>query len=349
MCLNSKDIIYNLAVIFKNNGELVKAKFYFNKLLKIDDKNIKSYLLLGEVLCDTHSLNQGLKLFKKAIAIDENYHTSHSFLLFNANYCPNHTSEEIFSYYQQFNDKFGLPLQKEWQPFTPIKKPKKKLKIGYVSPDFRNHSMKGFLKPVLANHNHEYFEIYAFAELSKEDHVTKQYQSYVDHWIPTQNLTDEQMVQKIRDMEIDILVDLAGHTNGNRLEVFARKPAPVSLSWWIGSAYTTGLSSIDYFITDKVMAPEGNENLFSEKICHLPHHAAIWDPDSNQMGEVGPLPALKKGHITFGTLTRAIRINDRVIKVWADILKRVKNSKLIINSEDFKKIEILKDLWKTNF
>ena len=84
------------------------------------------------------------------------------------------------------------------------------------------------MKPVLANHNHEYFEIYAFAELSKEDHVTKQYQSYVDHWIPTQNLTDQQMVQKIRDLEIDILVDLAGHTNGNRLEVFVQKPAPVS-------------------------------------------------------------------------------------------------------------------------
>ena len=121
---------------------------------------------------------------------------------------------------------------------TPTLKNQKKLKIGYVSPDFNNHSMKGFLKPVLANHNHEHFEIYAFAELSKEDHVTKQYQSYVDHWIPTQNLTDQQMVQKFEIFEIDILVDLAGHTNGNRLSVFARKPAPVSLSWWIGSAYT---------------------------------------------------------------------------------------------------------------
>ena len=94
--------------------------------------------------------------------------------------------------------------------------------MSYVSPDFNAHSMKGFLKPVLANHNHEHFEIYAFAELSK-DQVTKQYQSYVDHWIPTQNLTDQQMVQKIRDMEIDILVDLAGHTKGNRLGVFAQK------------------------------------------------------------------------------------------------------------------------------
>ena len=104
----------------------------------------------------------------------------------------------------------------------------------------------------------------------------------------------------------------------------------------IGSAYTTGLSSIDYFITDNVMGPKECNHLFSEKIYHLPHHAAIYEFNSTQIGDVGPLPALEKGHITFGTLTRAIRINDSVIKVWADILKRVKHSKLIINSGSFK-------------
>ena len=340
---NSKDIIYNLASTFKSNGELVKAKFYFNKLLKIDYKNIKSYLLLGEVLCDTHSLNQGLKLFKKAIALDEKDHTSHSFLLFYSNYSPNHTSEEIYSYYQQFDNKFGLPLQKEWQPFTPIKKPKKKLKIGYVSPDFRKHSAQDYLLPTLAHHDHQKFEVYAFAELSKEDHVTKQYQSYVDHWIPTQNLTDQQMAQKIRDMEIDILVDLAGHTENNRLLVFARKPAPVSVTW-LGYGYTTGLTAIDYFLTDKVMVPTGSEHLFSEQPWRLNNYGHCCYQAKTDMGEVGPLPALKNGHITFGTLTRAIRINDRVIKVWANILKRVKHSKLIINSEDFKKLEMLNHL-----
>ena len=151
------------------------------------------------------------------------------------------------------------------------------------------------------------------------------------------------MAQKIRDMEIDILVDLAGHTKENRLGVFAQKPAPVSISWWIGYGYTTGLTAIDYFLTNKVLAPKRNDHLFSEKIYRLNNYS-IWDPEIKQMGEVGPLPALKNGHITFGTLTRAIRINDRVIKVWANILKRVKHSKLIINSEDFKKLEMLNHL-----
>ena len=126
------------------------------------------------------------------------------------------------------------------------------------------------MKPVLANHNHEHFEIYAFAELSKEDQVTKQYQSYVDHWIPTQNLTDQQMVQKIRDMEIDILVDLAGHTKGNRLGVFAQKPAPVSISWWIGYGYTTGLTAIDYFLTNKVLVLKEMTIFFQRKYIIYP-------------------------------------------------------------------------------
>ena len=130
------------------------------------------------------------------------------------------------------------------------------------------------------------------------------------------------MVKKIRELEIDILVDLAGHTKGNRLGVFAYKPTPISCSWWIGSGYTTGLSAIDYFLTDDVMAPPGSEHLFSETLCPLPSHAAIWQPDLQKMGSVNRLPALKKGYITFGTLTRAIRINDNVIKAWSDILKK---------------------------
>ena len=136
-------------------------------------------------------------------------------------------------------------------------------------------------------------------------------------------------------MGIDILVDLAGHTRNNRLTVFAQKPAPVSLSWWIGYGYTTGLSAIDYFLTDKIMAPKGSEHLFSEKLWTLNIDASVWDPSKNNMGQVNKLPALSKGFITFGTLTRTIRINDRVIKAWADILTKVPNSKLIINSKNF--------------
>jgi len=267
-------------------------------------------------------------------------------ILFSIVYSNNLTDEEIYKFYRLYDKKNKKTQRYNWKSFPQIKKSKPKLKIGYVSPDFRNHSMENFLKPVLENHNHEKFEIYAFAELSQEDNSTQRYKSYVDQWVPTQGFTDLEMVQKIRELQIDILVDLAGHTKGNRLGVFAYKPTPISCSWWIGSGYTTGLSAIDYFLTDDVMAPPGSDHLFSEKLCQLPPHATIWQPDIQKMGGVNSLPALEKGYITFGTLTRAIRINENVIKVWSEILKRVKNSKLVINSRAFDNLSASNSLLK---
>ena len=335
---NYIDPLFNLSIIHKELGNYKKAVDLLEKIILINPNYLKAYQCLSEIICQYKFIfpnDINLKILKKTIELNSKPSKDFNVLLFYLNYSHNHTSEEIFSYYQQFNDKFGLPFQQEWQPFTPIKKPEKKLKIGYVSPDFRKHSAQNFLLPTLANHNHQKFEIYAFAELTKEDHVTKQYQSYVDHWVPTQNLTDQQMVQKIRDMEIDILVDLAGHTQNNRLLIFSQKPAPVSITW-LGYGYTTGLKAIDYFLTDKAMAPLGSEHLFSEQPWRLSNYSFCCYQAKTAMGDVGPLPALENGHITFGTLTRAIRINDSVIKVWADILKKVKNSKLIINSRIFK-------------
>ena len=197
------------------------------------------------------------------------------------------------------------------------------MKIGYVSPDFKNHSMKNYLKPVLKNHNHKQFKIYAFAELSQEDNTTQEYKSYVDLWVPTQGFTDLEIAQKIRELEIDILVDLAAHTKGNRLGVFAHKPTPVSCSWMIGSGYTTGLSAIDYFLTDEIMAPLESKHLFSENYVIYLHEQ---QPETRKAkdGKCKPSPALKKGYITYGSITRAIRINDNLIRAWSKILKKLK-------------------------
>ena len=112
--------------------------------------------------------------------------------------------------------------------------------------------MQNFLMPIFSYHNHQKFEIFAFAELKEEDKVSLEYKSHIDHWIRTEKMNDDELVQKIRSLGIDILVDLAGHTKNNRLGVFVQKPAPISLSW-LGYGYTTGLSAIDYFLTDKVM------------------------------------------------------------------------------------------------
>ena len=259
------------------------------------------------------------------------------------------TAKEIFEYYKQLDKKFGLPHKDKWKTFAQPKVQKNKLKIGYVSPDFKKHSVQSFLLPTLAHHNHDKFEVFAFAELDKADLITEQYKNYVDHWIRTEKMNDDELTQKVRDLGIDILVDVAGHTQNNRLKVFAQKPAPISLTW-LGFGYTTGLSAIDYFLTDNVMVPKGSEHLFSEKPWRLEQNYGFCCYQAKtDMGEVNKLPALSKGFITFGTLTRTIRINDRIIKAWADILTKVPKSKLIINSKNFHNNEKTASNFKRKF
>ena len=344
---NYLDALFNLGYVYKQKGDFLKAAKLFEIIINKEPKYFNALRCLSEIFCeygDLYSGSKNLKIVKEALRQNPSDLEAFDTLLFYISYSSFLSTNELYAYYRKFDQKFGIPLQKHWKPFPQIKKHKTKLKIGYVSPDFKNHSMESFLKPVLENHNREEFEIYAFAQLSQEDDTTLEYKSLVDQWVPTQGFTDLEMVKKIRELQIDILVDLAGHTKGNRLGVFAYKPTPISCSWWIGSGYTTGLSAIDYFLTDDVMAPPGSEHLFSETLCPLPSHAAIWQPDLQKMGSVNRLPALTKGYITFGTLTRAIRINDNVIKAWSEILKRVSNSKLIINSRTFKNISACKSL-----
>jgi predicted O-linked N-acetylglucosamine transferase (SPINDLY family) len=209
----------------------------------------------------------------------------------------------------------------------------RRLKVGYVSPDFNVHSVGRFLEPLLAMHDKAAFEVHAYADLRREDDATARYRNVVDHWSPTLAMSDEALAEQIRADGIDILVDLAGHTTGNRLGVFARKPAPVSVSW-LGYGYTTGLSAIDYFLTDETAVPEGDDALFSETPWRLATPGFAYR-SAMGMGEVGALPALERGYITFGTLTRAVRLNHRTIRVWSAILSHLPNSRLVIDSRDF--------------
>ena len=257
-------------------------------------------------------------------------------MLFVLNYHPDKSGEEIFEAYREYDARFGLPHQSEWRPHGNSRETNRRLKVGYVSPDFKKHPVRHFLEPLLAHHDKQAVEVYAYAELAREDSVTARYRKYVDQWVPTQGLSDKELAERIRADEIDILVDLAGHTAHNRLGVFARKPAPVSLSW-LGYGYSTGLTAIDYMLTDETSAPAGSEGLFSEKPWRLATPGYVYRP-AEGMGEVSPLPATNSGYVTFGTLSRGIRINHRVIRVWSEILKRVEGARLVIDSKDFRDV-----------
>jgi len=336
----------NLGNILQRLGRLTEAECHLRRALAAKPDFAVAWNTLAFILHHQGRLTESQSCYEKALSLKPDYAAAFDGLLFVSNYHADASNEDLFQLYRQYDKQFGIPLQSQWQPHTNNHDTRRRLKIGYVSPAFYSHPVLHFLEPLLANHDKGNFEIFAYAEKTKEDQSTQTYRQYVDHWIETSGLSDDELAAKIRDDEIDVLIDLAGHTNCNRLLVFARKPAPVSLHW-LDFGYTTGLSAIDYYLTDIDNAPLGSEHLFSEQLWRLPAPAYVYRP-APDMGEVSMLPAQTRGYVTFGTLTRAIRINHRTLRVWSAILHRVKDSRLIIDSGNFKD-QATQDAMKAQF
>lgn len=205
-----------------------------------------------------------------------------------------------------------------------------KLKIGYVSPDFKRHPVGKFIAPIIKHHDHQKFEIYCYGEIKKVDEITEEIKASCDHWRSTLGLTDEQVIEQIKQDRIDILIDLAGHTDDNRLPIFFSKPAPIQASY-LGYFATTGIPTIDYWITDHHLHPVDTEEKTSETIWRLPRCYVAYQPSSEAL-EVNPLPALSSEYITFGCLNNFSKLNPFLLSLWAKILQALPQSRLILKS-----------------
>ncbi len=205
-----------------------------------------------------------------------------------------------------------------------------KLKIGYVSPDFKRHPVGKFIAPIIKHHDRQKFEIYCYGEIRKVDEITEEIQSSCDHWRSTLGLTDAEVIEQIKQDRIDILIDLAGHTEDNRLPIFFSKPAPIQASY-LGYFATTGIPTIDYWITDHHLHPVDTEEKTSETIWRLPRCYVAYQPSPEAL-EVNPLPALSSEYITFGCLNNFSKLNPFLLSLWAKILQALPQSRLILKS-----------------
>ena len=323
----------DLGNILAADGRYSEALQSFQRALELKPDFNVAHSNLGAALVSLGRMQEAEASFRRAIELKPDYREGYDNLLFLLNYLPDKSSTQVYSAYEQFDDRFGRPLRSTWRPHCNDRRPERRLRVGYVSPDFRKHAARHFVEPLFDRHDKSVVELFAYAEVPREDEVTARLKIRADHWVSTCDMDDAQMAERIRADAIDILVDLAGHTMRNRLPVFARKPAPVSVTT-IGYGYTTGLSAIDWFMSDAVAAPAGVESVFSEGVWRLPV-CQVYRP-GNDMGPAGPLPAIRKGQITFGSLTRMVRINPGVIRTWARILRRVTDSRLCINSLNFR-------------
>jgi protein O-GlcNAc transferase len=209
--------------------------------------------------------------------------------------------------------------------------PERRLRIGYVSADFKVHSVGYFLSAIFRNHDDAIVETYCYSGSIDEDEETAFYKSRAARWRATIEMSDDELATQIREDGIDILVDLSGHTNGHRLGVFARRPAPLQVTW-LGYPDTTGLSAIDYRLTDAIVDPPGPADaLSSERLFRLPDGFHCYTASASAP-EVTALPAEQKGFVTFASFNNLLKVNREVLDTWVGILQRVPNSRLFLKT-----------------
>lgn len=327
-------------------GKLTKAEACYRKAIALQPDFAKAYNGLGLVHLLEGKLSEAESDFRRALAIKPDYANAHTNILLCLNYNPHIGEDTIFEEHQLWGACHGRP-KKEIRPHSNDRSINRRLRIGYVSPDFRKHSVSYFFEPLLAGHNRERFEIFCYAEVPEPDETTERLRQLADRWVNIAGLSDEECADLIRGDRIDILVDLAGHTRRNRLQVFVQKPAPIQVSW-LGYPNTTGIPSIDYRLTDAVADPEGSADRFNtENLIRLPNGFLCYAPPSHA-AEVMPLPALTKGYVTFGSFNNLAKITPDALKLWCSILSFTPRSRLVLKNLAFTD-EILRSRYQEFF
>jgi predicted O-linked N-acetylglucosamine transferase (SPINDLY family) len=269
--------------------------------------------------------NEAHAACEKAVRLKPDRASNHDNLLHTLNYLPEINPSLYLESHLRYAEIFEKPILTA-PHHTNSREPERKLRIAYMSPDLRSHSVCHFIEPILRGHDRSRFEIFGIYTNPWRDSTTDRLEQLCATWIEAARLSDEELADRIRAEQIDILVDLACHTSGNRLLVFPRRPAPIQITM-IGMQQTTGLLSMNYRITDADMDPPGmTESLHTETLLRLQRGFVFTPPESRE--PVGPLPALRSGHITFGSFNNFAKTHPGVLQAWATILARVPNSRL---------------------
>ena len=325
----------NLGIAFYTKGMLDEAIENYGIALVLKPDFAEAYVHLGIVYQNQGNLDKAEECFRDALSIKPDCVFCYNNLLFSMNYNHRYDTRSLFAEHVRFSKQIIDPLSFVAPCHTNERDPDRKLRIGYVSPDFRRHPVSSFTGPAIIEHDRKHFEVFCYSNSSKHDETTQSIQENSDHWRNIVGISDEDVTALIQKDKIDILVDLTGHTADNRILVFAQKPAPVQISW-IGYLATTGLSTMDYKIADHYTDPAGEtEQFYTEKLLRLPESFLCYLPDKDAP-DVGKLPAFSAGHITFGSFNNFSKVTPEVISVWAKILNELPDSCLILKGNSFR-------------
>jgi predicted O-linked N-acetylglucosamine transferase (SPINDLY family) len=317
--------LINLGNLYKERAEYDLAIHCFQRLVAAAPAGCEGHNMLGGALAIRGRLADGKRHFVEALRLEPRFATAHSNLLLALNYDPEIDPVELLAEHRWFDRLHGQGLAPV-KPHANLPDPERRLRVGYVSPDFRRHAAAPFLEPILAHHDHERFEVFAYAEVPRPDATSERFRSLVATWRTTSGAADQAVAEQIRADGIDILIDLAGHSSANRLGVFGYRPAPMQVTY-LGYPNTTGMAAIGYRLTDAVTDPPGEPVCHTEELIRLPGCFVCYQPPE-EAGEPGPLPAIERGAVTFGSVHNLAKLHPAVLALWCDVLERVPRSRM---------------------
>ncbi|MBT5415959.1 MAG: tetratricopeptide repeat protein [Rhodospirillaceae bacterium] len=323
--------LVNLGNLYKDEGRIAEAIGKYKDVLALQPGFAPAHNNLANLYKDRGESAEALEQFRLAIRSDPTLVDAHSNLLLGLHYTAEATPEEIYREHLAWARAHADPLQGEHRLHANDPDPERRIRIGYVSPDFRRHPVAYFMEPVLENHDRARFEIVCYANVERPDPVTKRLREKADLWRDLRGVRDDQAAALARRDGIDILVDLAGHTAFSRMRMFARKPAPVQVSW-LGYPNTTGLAAMDYRLSDTYADPPGPaDRLHTERIVRLPHGFHCFRPPA-EAPEPGPLPMAATGHPTFASFNMLSKVTKEVVAAWSRILAALPEARFVLKA-----------------
>lgn len=336
---------FNLGGVLRWMGRFSDARSVFERALRMRPNEARVHSAIASALLGRGEPREAAEACVRALALQPQDMRTRSLLLF------------ISLLYR--DDGRGLAdLHREWQTYCGgepalgwwprvAQDPDRRLRIGYVSPNFYQHSVAYFFEPLLSHHDRGEFEIYCYADVDRPDATTDRLKEMATAWRDLRGRSDEEAVAQILEDRIDILVDLAGHTTGNRLPVFMRKPAPLQVEY-IGYLHSTGIERIDYRISDQWADPEGAaDELSAETIIRLPHGYLCYQPPRGAP-QTAPASCLERDYVSFGSFNHLSKTSDGCVECWARLLGEVPGSRLVLKNESFLDPSV-KQEWKSRF